>query len=156
MQRRRDHQLRVRPIRYRQRRALQGVIVLIHWLSVRKALDATPQQLDNLVRRQSASSMPGAPLRHTSRVLPSSYTSGGSNHNRKETSATEVTPPKAIVTRFNACINARDADGLAELMTDDHVFIDSLEASVHGRPDASRPGAVFSSSFPTTPTRSRN
>jgi len=30
-------------------------------------------------------------------------------------------------------INQRDADKLAELMTEDHVFIDSLGQSIHGR-----------------------
>lgn len=32
--------------------------------------------------------------------------------------------PKDVVVRFNECINARDVDGLAALMTDDHTFID--------------------------------
>jgi ketosteroid isomerase-like protein len=30
-------------------------------------------------------------------------------------------------------INTRDADKLAELMTEDHLFIDSLGSRVHGR-----------------------
>jgi ketosteroid isomerase-like protein len=38
-----------------------------------------------------------------------------------------------VVTRFNACINARDADGLGRLMTDDHTFIDTAGAAVRGK-----------------------
>ncbi|MGA2777680.1 MAG: nuclear transport factor 2 family protein [Steroidobacteraceae bacterium] len=37
------------------------------------------------------------------------------------------------VLRFLACINQRNADELAELMTEDHTFIDSLGHSVTGR-----------------------
>jgi ketosteroid isomerase-like protein len=33
--------------------------------------------------------------------------------------------PKAIALRFNECISNQDIDGLARLMTEDHVFIDS-------------------------------
>lgn len=32
--------------------------------------------------------------------------------------------PRQIAQQFNECINAQDLDGLALLMTDDHVFID--------------------------------
>jgi uncharacterized protein (TIGR02246 family) len=38
-----------------------------------------------------------------------------------------------IVARFLQRINERDADKLAELMTDDHKFVDSLGHSVSGR-----------------------
>lgn len=38
-----------------------------------------------------------------------------------------------IVLEFLERINKRDADKLAELMTEDHVFIDSLGHSVRGR-----------------------
>jgi uncharacterized protein (TIGR02246 family) len=38
-----------------------------------------------------------------------------------------------IVLHFLERINRHDADGLAELMTEDHVFIDSLGNSVSGR-----------------------
>ena len=41
--------------------------------------------------------------------------------------------PEETVLRFLDCINRRDADKLAELMTEDHVFIDSLGQSVRGR-----------------------
>ena len=37
------------------------------------------------------------------------------------------------VLNFINCINQRDADKLAELMTEDHVFIDSLGQAVRGR-----------------------
>ena len=32
--------------------------------------------------------------------------------------------PKLIALQFNECINRQDLDGLAELMTEDHTFID--------------------------------
>jgi ketosteroid isomerase-like protein len=40
---------------------------------------------------------------------------------------------QTIALRFNECINNRDLRGLAALMTDDHTFIDSASASVHGK-----------------------
>lgn len=39
--------------------------------------------------------------------------------------------PKLIVLQFNECINNQDIKGLADLMTEDHVFIDSSD-DVHG------------------------
>jgi ketosteroid isomerase-like protein len=41
--------------------------------------------------------------------------------------------PIDTVLHFLDCINQRDADKLAALMTEDHVFIDSLGRSVRGR-----------------------
>jgi ketosteroid isomerase-like protein len=41
--------------------------------------------------------------------------------------------PVETVQRFLERINQRDADKLAELLTEDHVFIDSLGQSVRGR-----------------------
>ncbi|MGA8104003.1 MAG: nuclear transport factor 2 family protein [Candidatus Acidiferrales bacterium] len=41
--------------------------------------------------------------------------------------------PVEIVLQFLERINQRDVDKLAELMTEDHVFIDSLGHSVRGR-----------------------
>src|SRR5437660_4310681 len=41
--------------------------------------------------------------------------------------------PESVVTQFNECINGRDLDGLARLMTDDHVFVDSAGGRVVGR-----------------------
>jgi ketosteroid isomerase-like protein len=41
--------------------------------------------------------------------------------------------PVETVRHFMDCINQRDADRLAEWMTEDHVFIDSLGQTVCGR-----------------------
>ena len=41
--------------------------------------------------------------------------------------------PTETTLQFMDRINGRDADRLAELMTDDHVFVDSLGHSVKGR-----------------------
>ena len=41
--------------------------------------------------------------------------------------------PVETILQFMDRINQRDADKLAELMTEDHVFIDSLGQSIHGR-----------------------
>lgn len=35
--------------------------------------------------------------------------------------------PKLVVLQFNECINNRDLDGLASLMTENHTFIDSSD-----------------------------
>jgi ketosteroid isomerase-like protein len=40
---------------------------------------------------------------------------------------------KTIALQFNECINSRDLAGLAALLTDDHTFIDSANAAVHGK-----------------------
>jgi ketosteroid isomerase-like protein len=42
-------------------------------------------------------------------------------------------PAVDAVVQFLECINRHDADKLAELMSEDHVFVDSLGASVAGR-----------------------
>ena len=47
--------------------------------------------------------------------------------------------PVETVRHFMDCINQRDADRLAEWMTEDHVFIDSLGQTVCGR-EAMRAG----------------
>lgn len=39
----------------------------------------------------------------------------------------------SLVLRFNECINTRDLTGLAEMMTDDHTFIDSSGETHKGR-----------------------
>ena len=48
-----------------------------------------------------------------------------------------LVPPEddseSVVVRFNEGINGRDLDVLARLMTDDHVFIDSVGGRVDGR-----------------------
>jgi ketosteroid isomerase-like protein len=40
--------------------------------------------------------------------------------------------PVETVLHFIECINARDPDRLVRMMTEDHVFIDSLDARVSG------------------------
>jgi limonene-1,2-epoxide hydrolase len=42
-------------------------------------------------------------------------------------------PPVDIVLAFMDRINQRDPDAIADLMMEDHVFIDSLGNTVHGR-----------------------
>ncbi len=44
----------------------------------------------------------------------------------------DQTDPRALVHRFNDCINRRDLDGLARLMSDDHTFVDSAGSTVAG------------------------
>ena len=39
-------------------------------------------------------------------------------------SSANTTDPESVVRRFNDCINNRDIDGLSDLMTEDHTFID--------------------------------
>jgi len=41
--------------------------------------------------------------------------------------------PKLTVLLFNECINGRDVDGLADLMSEDHVFMDRENNRVTGR-----------------------
>ena len=41
--------------------------------------------------------------------------------------------PLDIILEFIACINRHDVAGLTALMADDHVFIDSLGMTVHGK-----------------------
>jgi ketosteroid isomerase-like protein len=41
--------------------------------------------------------------------------------------------PHAIVLRFNECINDRDIHGLADLMSDDHIFIDAANNKIGGK-----------------------
>jgi len=41
--------------------------------------------------------------------------------------------PEEIVLAFVDCINRHDVNGLCNLMTDDHLFIDSAGAKVQGR-----------------------
>jgi len=55
---------------------------------------------------------------------------------------------RLVVQAFNACINARDADGLGSLMTEDHTFIDSEGASVHGKPSCLDAWRGFFDAFP--------
>lgn len=41
--------------------------------------------------------------------------------------------PKNIALQFNDCINNKDIEGLANLMTDNHTFIDSNNVCIHGK-----------------------
>jgi ketosteroid isomerase-like protein len=47
--------------------------------------------------------------------------------------------PKLVVLQFNECINKRDIDGLASIMTEDHTFIDSSN-EVHTGKEMMVPG----------------
>jgi ketosteroid isomerase-like protein len=55
---------------------------------------------------------------------------------------------KAVVSRFNDCINAQDIEGLSRAMTDDHVFIDAADKRVSGKPDCLRAWQDFFAAFP--------
>lgn len=56
--------------------------------------------------------------------------------------------PTTIALRFNDCINARDLQGLAALMTDDHTFIDSADHAVHGKDAVVEAWKGFFAAFP--------
>lgn len=55
---------------------------------------------------------------------------------------------RQIVLRFNDAINARDLEGLAALMTDDHVFIDSADTRVSGKEAVLAAWRGFFEAFP--------
>jgi ketosteroid isomerase-like protein len=50
--------------------------------------------------------------------------------------------------QFNECINNRDIDGLAALMTDDHTFIDSANSAVEGKETVVEAWKGFFALFP--------
>jgi ketosteroid isomerase-like protein len=54
----------------------------------------------------------------------------------------------ATVLRFNTCINARDLAVLSALMTDDHEFIDSVNATVKGKAAVTEAWRTFFETFP--------
>jgi ketosteroid isomerase-like protein len=54
----------------------------------------------------------------------------------------------ALVTRFNDSINARDLEGLAGLMSDDHVFIDTAGNSVTGKQSCLQAWRGFFDAYP--------
>ncbi|MCX5011724.1 nuclear transport factor 2 family protein [Streptomyces sp. NBC_00555] len=56
--------------------------------------------------------------------------------------------PTALVVRFNDCINGRDIEGLARLMSDDHTFIDSEGGVVSGKQECLDAWRGFFESFP--------
>jgi ketosteroid isomerase-like protein len=59
-----------------------------------------------------------------------------------------VPEPTDVVTAFNERINARDPDGLAALMSDDHTFTDTAGSSVVGKPACVAAWEGFFASFP--------
>jgi ketosteroid isomerase-like protein len=56
--------------------------------------------------------------------------------------------PVEIVINFNKSINNRDIDTLADLMTDDHTFIDSTDQSFTGKDKAVDAWRGFFDAFP--------
>ncbi len=56
--------------------------------------------------------------------------------------------PKTIVLRFNDCINSRDIQGLEQLMTVDHVFIDTLNNEIKGKETCVKSWKGFFVMFP--------
>jgi ketosteroid isomerase-like protein len=56
--------------------------------------------------------------------------------------------PQALTLQFNEHINNRNLDGLAALMTDDHVFIDAAGRPIHGKEQCLKAWQGFFSSFP--------
>ena len=63
-------------------------------------------------------------------------------------SDTNLADPKAIVLRFNECINNRDIKGLSNLMTDDHTFIDSENRTDTGKSACIEAWTGFFKMFP--------
>jgi ketosteroid isomerase-like protein len=53
-----------------------------------------------------------------------------------------------IALHFNECINRRDIDGLAALMTEDHTFIDTANHSVQGKDQVVEAWRGFFALFP--------
>lgn len=56
--------------------------------------------------------------------------------------------PKRIALRFNECINNRDLEGLTNLMTDDHTFIDNVNDRTVGKSQNKDIWAEFFRLFP--------
>ena len=55
---------------------------------------------------------------------------------------------KATVLRFNDFINARDIEGLSQMMTNDHTFIDAVNNRVSGKSACARAWQGFFEAFP--------
>jgi ketosteroid isomerase-like protein len=55
--------------------------------------------------------------------------------------------PEDVAFRFNDHINRRDLGGLAELMTDDHPFTDTIGATVVGKPECVEAWRAFFEQF---------
>lgn len=56
--------------------------------------------------------------------------------------------PEEVVRRFNDRITARDVDGLASLMTEDHAFVDMAGESVEGKDACLDAWSEFFAEFP--------
>lgn len=56
--------------------------------------------------------------------------------------------PKLIALQFNECINKQDIDGLAELMTENHTFIDREGKTGHTKEIMARGWREFFRMFP--------
>src|SRR5262245_63583704 len=56
--------------------------------------------------------------------------------------------PVTVAARFNDCINRRDDDGLATLMSDDHRFVDAETNTVSGKQACLDAWRGFFDSFP--------
>jgi ketosteroid isomerase-like protein len=56
--------------------------------------------------------------------------------------------PAEVALRFNDCINNRDLQGLAALMTNDHTFIDSVDNAVRGKDKVVEAWKGFFDTFP--------
>jgi len=48
----------------------------------------------------------------------------------------KIEDPKIVAMQFHDCINNADIEGLSELMTDDHIFIDMANTRIEGKSDA--------------------
>ena len=59
-----------------------------------------------------------------------------------------MTEAARLMTAFNDHINARDLDGLAALMTDDHTFVDAVGDTVEGKPACVEAWRGFFAAFP--------
>jgi ketosteroid isomerase-like protein len=56
--------------------------------------------------------------------------------------------PASVAVRFNECINARDIDGLARIMSGDHRFIDTAGEVISGKEACLEAWRGFFESFP--------
>jgi hypothetical protein len=45
----------------------------------------------------------------------------------------KIVDPKDVAMHFHDCINNADIEGLSELMTDDHIFIDIVNTKIEGK-----------------------
>ncbi len=53
-----------------------------------------------------------------------------------------------LIYQFIERINAHDVDGLCALMTQDHLFVDSIGSTIHGRDEMHRAWAGYFKLFP--------